>query len=681
MTNKALKNKPSAVKTESGLFIQLLIVVVLATITTIPFIFDSFTVSKLLVLSIGLLYIAICVFLKKDEVGNRNLPLWVTVPVGLFGISLTLSWALSGVPILRGLFGQFGRGNGLFYYYLAILVFIFSIKTFRKANSFKTHQILTMLSWFLAMYATLQKIGIDVAKLNTKGISPVVLTFGNSNFAGGMLSVFFAYHFIHLVVYKKYSVPNLALLASLSISATFAAAVQGYLIIIFALAIGITIKISHKYKSRIIDNGLIFSWLIGIVTLILGVSGKFVLSSVFARPSFQARIEYWRITLKVIKDNLLFGVGPDKLYDVTPNYMAPGSLKLITTTRMDNAHNWYLNLIANFGLISGLILMVIIGIVIFSAVMFLRGQDKKNPLILGSIVAYLALFIDGLVSIEQPGLGVWLYLFGGLIVGAYLDSKPNSVPQNLATKNSNKAHFMIPKSIAGLNVLILVITSLLISSRVYNDALLRSNVQTAMLNQGTAETFLNIEKAAIRLNSEPEYTVQALGPIAAIGDAKKLDAISSASYEYYKDSIQANLVRADVLRALGRESDSCAFRPLLLSNTPWDRSLLEKYLFCINQGLVDSDLAATLELVTRYLEPTDDSITSQTPADLIRLQNSFVQNSIYAYLFYLKGDIPLARNYQVKSKYLLVQIEKLESTIVDASQVIEKTMYLKLISF
>jgi len=681
MANRALRNKSSAVKTESGFFIQLLIVVVLATITTIPFIFDSFTVSKLLVLSIGLLYIAICVFLKRDEMGNRNLPLWITVPVGLFGISLTLSWALSGVPILRGLFGQFGRGNGLFYYYLAILVFIFSIKTFRKANSLKTHQILTILSWFLAMYATLQRIGIDVAKLDTKGISSVVLTFGNSNFAGGMLSVFFAYHFIYLVIYKKYSVTNLALLASLSISATFAAAVQGYLIIIFALAIGATIKISHKYKSRVIDIGLIFSWLIGIITLMLGVSGKFVLSSIFARPSFQARIEYWRITLKVIKYNLLFGVGPDKLYDVTPNYMAPGSLKLITTTRMDNAHNWYLNLIANFGLISGLMLMVIIGIVIFSAVMFLRGQDKKNPLILGSIVAYLALFIDGLVSIEQPGLGVWLYLFGGLIVGAYLDSKPNSVPRNLATKYLNKTRFMIPKSIAGLNVLILVITSLLISSRVYNDALLRSNVQTAMLNQGTAETFLNIEKAAIRLNSEPEYTVQALRPIAAIGDAKKLDTISNASYGYYKDSIQANQIRADILRALGRESDSCALRPLLISNTPWDRSLLEKYLLCINQGLIDSDLAATLELVAKYLEPTDDSITSQTPVDLIKLQNSFVQNSIYAYLFYLKRDVPIARNYQVKAKYLLVQVEKLESTITDASQVIDKTMYLKIINF
>jgi O-antigen ligase len=681
MTNRALKNKSSAVKTESGFFIQLLIVVVLATITTIPFIFDSFTVSKLLVLSIGLLYIAICIFLKKDEVGNRNLPLWITVPVGLFGISLTLSWALSGVPILRGLFGQFGRGNGLFYYYLAILIFIFSIKTFRKANSLKTHQILTILSWFLAMYATLQKIGIDVAKLDTKGISPVVLTFGNSNFAGGMLSVFFAYHFIYLVVYKKYSVTNLALLASLSISATFAAAVQGYLIIFFALAVGITIKISHKYKSRAIKIGLIFSWTMGIITLVLGVSGNFILSSIFARPSFQARIEYWRITLKVIKDNLLFGIGPDKLYDVSPNYMAPGSLKLITTTRMDNAHNWYLNLIANFGLISGLVLVVIIGIVIFSAVMLLRGQDKKNPLILGSIVAYLALFIDGLVSIEQPGLGVWLYLFGGLIIGAYLDAKSNSVHENQTVKNSKKTQFIILKSIAGLNVLILIIASFLISSRIYNDALLRSNVQTALLNQATAETFLNIEKAAIRLNSEPEYTVQALGPIAAIGDARKLDAISSASYHYYKDSIQANLVRADVLRALGRESDSCTLRPLLIANTPWDRPLLEKYLFCIAQGLADPNLATTLELVTKYLEPIDNLITSQTPDNLFALQNQFVQNSIYAYLSYLRKDISLARNYQVKAKNLLVLVENLESTIVDKSKVLDKVGYLKIINF
>jgi O-antigen ligase len=681
MTNRALKNKSSVVKTESGFFIQLLIVVVLATITTIPFIFDSFTVSKLLVLSIGLLYIAICIFLKKDEVGNRNLPLWITVPVGLFGISLTLSWALSGVPILRGLFGQFGRGNGLFYYYLALLVFIFSIKTFRKANSLKIHQIITGLSWFLAIYATLQKIGIDVAKLDTKGLSPVVLTFGNSNFAGGMLSVFFTYHFIYLVISGKYRATNLTLLTSLLISATFAAAVQGYLIITFGLAIGITIKLSHKYKSLAINIGLTLLWLIGITTLILGVSGKFVLSSIFARPSFQARIEYWRITLKVIRDNLLFGIGPDKLYDVTPNYMAPGSLKLITTTRMDNAHNWYLNLIANFGLISGLMLMVIIGIVIFSAVMFLRGQDKKNPLILGSIVTYLALLIDGLVSIEQPGLGVWLYLFGGLIVGAYLDSKPNTAPENQTVKNSRKIQFVILKSIAGLNVLILVITSLLISSRVYNDALLRSNVQTAMLNQGTIETFLNIEKAAIRLNSEPEYTVQALRPIAAIGDAKKLDSISSASYQYYKDSIQANLVRADILRALGRESDSCALRPLLVSNTPWDKSHLEKYLFCINQGLMDPNLATTLELAKKYLEPIDNPTTSQSPDDLIVLQRQFIQNSTYAYFFYLQRDIPLARNYQVKAKYLLAQVENLELTIVDKSKVLDKREYLRIINF
>ena len=96
---------------------------------------------------------------------------------------------------------------------------------------------------------------------------------------------------------------------------------------------------------------------------------------------------------------------------------------------------------------------------------------------------------------------------------------------------------------------------------------------------------------------------------------------------------------------------------------------------------MDPNLATTLELAKKYLEPIDNPTTSQTPDDLIVLQRQFIQYSTYAYFFYLQRDIPLARNYQVKAKYLLAQVENLELTIVDKSKVLDKREYLRIMNF
>ena len=405
------------------------------------------------------------------------------------------------------------------------------------------------------------------------------------------------------------------------------------------------------------------------------------MAGIFARPSFQARIEYWRITSKVIKDNFLFGVGPDKLYDVTSNYMAPGSLKLITTTRMDNAHNWFLNLTANYGLFSISLLTVIIGVILCMAFNIVRNQGTQNSLAMGSILAFLALLIDGLVSIEQPGLGIWLYLFGGIIVGTHLDSMTFTKSNVLSSKIFGNSSYTVFQLFAVINIFALIMTTSIISIRIYNDATLRSSVQIAMLNKGTVETFKKIEKASISLRSEPEYAVQALGPLAAIGDAQKLESISAASYNYYSDSIQANLIRADVLLALGRESESCPLRLTVLRNTPWDKSLLEKYLVCLDGGFVDSNLQETLKLVTEFFDPDVESVSVESSEQLGIYQNRFAKIATYAKVYNLQGNTTLARKFQVEAKNFLTQIEKLELERNDPSQVMDKRIYIKMISF
>jgi O-antigen ligase len=673
MSQKSVKAAPAKkIVTQFDLFNQLFLVVIAATVTTFPFIFDSFTVSKLFVLSVGLSYISIKLILNKNADAIRFLPKSLSVLVALFALAMIVSWSQSGVPILRGLFGQFGRGNGLFYYFFAILIFVYTVKTFKSSSTPKMHQLITILSWFMAVYAGLQRVGIDIAKLDTRGISPVVLTFGNSNFAGGMLSVLFAYHLTYSVVSKTYRIKQLALLFALIAGSTFAAAVQGYLIILFSIALAFSILITQRVRKPWITRLLISGWIIALVATILGVFGKFIFAGVFARASFQARIEYWRISLDVIGDYPIFGVGPDKLYDVTSNYMSPGSLKLITTTRMDNAHNWFLNLGANYGLVSMFFLLAILGVALRHSATLLKNLQKSNYVAVSSSIAFVCMFIDGLVSLEQPGIGIWLYVFAGIATASSVErtgyASESSTPKGL--------HIKIPFGVAKVATIaisfLLLISCAALSQRIYFDAILRSNVQTALLNKATAQTISSIERATIKLNSEPEYSTQALRPLAALGDAVRLDSISKAVYDYYPNSIQSSLIRADVLNALNRDNESCPIREVLIKNTPWDFRQLEKYIICSLDGFVYPEIMESLTKASKYFSEMNQSDIPTNPNEVKNLSLRVNQAAFEARAYFILGQLQSARDLQAYSNNLLGQLVELQTsdpTLVSESQI------------
>jgi O-antigen ligase len=661
MANRNAKTVPSKKFREHfDLFNQLLLVVITATITTFPFVFDSFTVPKLFVLSTGLTFISVKLFLNRETNGVKALPKSLLIFITLFLFSMIVSWSQSGVPFLRGLFGQFGRGNGLFYYFFAILVFVYTVKTYNKSSGQKMHQLITVLSWFLAIYATFQRVGIDFAELDTRGVSPVVLTFGNSNFAGGMLSVLFAYHLTYVVLSKTYHFKHIALLVALIASSTFPAAVQGYLIILFSMVLTISILIAQKSRTPWITRLLISAWIMGIAAIILGIFGKFIFAPVFSRVSFQARIEYWRISLDVIRDYPIFGVGPDKLYDVTSFYMSPGSLKLITTTRMDNAHNWFLNLGANYGLISLAFLMAILGIAFFYFASHLKNLGKSDPVAVSASVAFVCMFIDGLVSLEQPGIGIWLYLFAGVAVGSSIKNSYHREEKSSA----QGANAVFPNRISAFVTLtissMLFAAVFLLGQRIYFDAVLRSNVQTALLNRATVETVSKIEYVTIKLKSDPEYSTQALRPLAALGDAEKIDSISKATYNYYPNSIQASLIRADVLRALNRERESCEIRGLLIENTPWDFNQLAKYIDCSLGGFLYPNIEKTLSIVEKYSAKVDRSPIASSVNEISDVSSRLNQAAVRSRTYFLLGKMQLARDLQSYGNNLLARLIELQ---------------------
>jgi O-antigen ligase len=653
-------------------FNQLLVVVIAATVTIFPFIFDSFTVSKVFVLAIGLSLIFLRFIGRKNLSGTRKLPILLSYLCTFFVLAAAFSQWNSGVPLLRGLFGQFGRGNGLFYYLFVILIFVFAVKTFKSTSVIKMHSLITQLSWFMVIYATLQRLGIDIAKLDTRELSPVVLTFGNSNFAGAMLSVLFAYQFTYAILKKSSSLYHSSLLIALVVTTIFTGAVQGYLIILFVIFLGASIFVVQKYHSVWVFRGVLIAWGIGIMGILLGILGKSVFADIFSRNTFQVRIEYWKVTLEIIKDYPLFGVGPDKLFDITASYMSPGSLKIITATRMDNAHNWFLNLGANYGLITLFFLLSILGYVFYRMFFLFRNLANSNPIAVSASVGFVAMFLDGLVSLEQPGLGVWMYIFGGVTVATALEfqeTEKNQSPTDLSR---------IKKTTSICLVVALSFSSLIIGNRVIFDGILRSNVQTALLNQGSQQTFMNIESASIKLNSEPEYSVQALKPLAAIGDEIRLDKVSEAIYQYYPNSIQANLIRADVLRALNRNQESCPLRSTLISNSPWDISQEESYLVCIMNGYVDSKMSEILKRTQSYWEPID---TEYFPIEINEFMKAIRLTALSARRAELLGDLSRSESLKGYGKKLIIDVNKNYSQNLSEKQQLDLSVYVKLLSY
>ena len=682
--SRRVKNKiddPES-KFRESLFEQTLLVVISTSLVIFPFIFDSFTVSKLLILSVGLLLLFIRLIQPRNLKFLNRLPVKLVLIVGLFSAYLIFAWAQSGVPFIRGAIGQFGRGNGLFYHSFTLAVFIIVALAFKKSSNDRMHQLITYFSWFQLVYATLQTLDIDIAKLDTRALSPVVLTFGNSNFAGAMLAVLFTYHLTYVIVFKKYKISTLALLCLLISTSTLPKAFQGYFIIVLSIFYGLSLFIWEKFKSRRVHQIILFAWMIGVLNIILGFAGKFLLADFFNRDSFQIRIEYWKISIDVIRDHLIYGVGPDRLYDVSAAYMAPGSLDLISTTRLDNAHNWYLQLAASFGVPALALFSLILGFVLFAGAQLIRLKKSESRFFLPSFMAFIAMFIDGLVSLEQPGIGIWLYLFGGVVVGFWLDSKTPELNPGLGAANMNIRTISIAKrTFISLNIAALIFSSTILAARVMQEVKLRSNIQTAIQGNASDITYSNIANAATSLKAEPEFTILALKELAVVGDRLKIDMVSKEVYDYNQNSIQAALIRADVLRALGREKESCPLRVVLLENSAWDAHQLEEYIICLAEGLSKPANIATLTKASSYFQEDTVIDIPKDIDELVNTKNELAKYAVRARTNFYLGNMKIAYTERDYAYQLIERMQDIKSGNLMAEVENQITVYTRLLKF
>jgi len=646
----------------SSLFQTLVLTVALSSVAIAPFTFDAFVIPKLLVLYAGLLTITVIAFLRSKKLQKLNsVPVWLITILTLLVFIMAISTANSNTPLLRSMFGQFGRGNGLFYYCGVFAVLLIATMSYLKIYEATFAKSMTYLSIGFSTYALLQSVGIDFAKLDTKGLLSTVLTFGNSNFAGGMLAILFGYIFTRAFSSHEINYRDLAISFLLVFALYKTAAMQGYLIVLFVIVIVLPIRFVVISKSRNWKLSLYSFWGLGALLVALGASGLGPMARIFNGPTFQMRIEYWIVGFRILKDNLLFGVGPDRLYDVTPKYMSPGTLQTITTTRMDSPHNWFISFGASFGAIALILFVLLFGLITLS---YLRRMqltrfltDPSAP----TFIAFICVVIDALVSIEQPGLGIWLYFLGGKVLASvivYSSAKSVDANENkIETRKSASSIVLICSIIATTASLYFV------SHRFVNDVLLRSSIQSAMKDNSSEGDLNKIESLTIQLRAEPEYAVQSVPILAKFGDGQALLNISKSFYNYNPQSIQATGIRAQVLKVVTSAESACGLQEKLLANTPWQQDIVENYLECLKLGNRNKDYINQLTSVRKYVNffPA----INDTPVTL----QSMLARAVGARVEFELGNFELANSLKIEIEKQMQNFDS-SNPVLDFSKII-----------
>lgn len=267
-----------------------------------------------------------------------------------------------------------------------------------------------------AIYGIIQSIsGYDVIRgQNLAGIGNFYRATGGYNFyltfAGNQMLVFFPafYLFIREKKWDRYKIILLTgvVLIFLSIVATFARSV--WLALIFVLIAGLAMSGKKLFIKSIVPVVL----LIVIVAVLFPEIPQRFLSS-FNLAQNETRITIWKTALNMIADKPVFGIGSGFFTEKFDHYKTPGYYDTST-----HAHNDYLNIAANNGILAAIAWMAMWGVWFFFILKRLRRNgisDFSKNLLTGIALAVAGILLAAFFQCYYTDLEnniMWIFLTG-----------------------------------------------------------------------------------------------------------------------------------------------------------------------------------------------------------------------------------------------------------------------------
>jgi O-antigen ligase len=350
----------------------------------------------------------------------------------LMPITYLVSSFFNNQNILSALFGGYKRNFGILTYLAVAIIFVITLNLRLKDSSkfFKISLLpLTILS---IIYSFIQLSSSDFLLWGEQ--DRVVLTIGNSNFAASYIAILLPSMLYGVATSRGKSLKSLflALFFLLFYCGTQTKSFQFNVVALISISTFIFISFYHLFIKinlllRTVGVFAIISTLIYSVFRFKNVLNDFT--------SADDRLSQQRAGLEMFTDNILFGVGVDRLQEYMPLYIRAEDIRREGGDIVaDKTHNAFVDHFANGGIVTGISYTLFILMIFYFVIKLLKTSEKHNVnLALPSaiFVGYvIQLFIntDSILNLIVP------YISMGLIGGFYLNSQSEIYTSLTTTK-------------------------------------------------------------------------------------------------------------------------------------------------------------------------------------------------------------------------------------------------------
>ena len=409
------------------------IVVVTGTVT------DPVNVTKLFALggvAVGAFAVVLGFGVKEQWRSSKAL----VVLVGLFLLASVNSIFNSSGPLTQNLYGAYGR-NTAFIAYLLLIFVILSAAILRINKSFTT----LIYGLFAAgvvnvVYCGWVIIFGDFVPWNNP-YGNILGTFGNPNFVGAFLGLFAA----SLVAYSFKSGLHIGLrLLSVVIfvisviEIVDSSAIQGRVVVAAGLVIVGFYLVRSKFDSALFQVGYVVAVSTGGVFALLGALQIGPLTKYIYKTSVSLRGEYWQAGWNMGADHPLTGVGFDTYGDWYRRARDTQALVLPGPNTVTNAaHNVPFDVFAFGGWPLFISYLGILALSVIAIIKVTARTRAYDPIFVTLTTGWVCYQLQSVISINQIGLAIWGWLFGGALIAYEFATRPKEINDGEPTGKTN----------------------------------------------------------------------------------------------------------------------------------------------------------------------------------------------------------------------------------------------------
>jgi hypothetical protein len=462
----------------------------------------------------------------------------LVVLVGLFLLASVNAIINSSGPLTQNLYGAYGR-NTAFVTYLLLIFLILSAVVLRTNKSFTT----LIYGLFIAGVINVLYCGWVILFGDfipwTNPYGNLLGTFGNPNFIGAFLGFFAA----SLVAYSFKSGLHIGLrLLSVVIFIVSVIeiidsnAIQGRVVVAAGLAIVGFYLVRSKFKGALAQIGYLLVIATGGAFALFGALQIGPLTKYIYKGSVSLRGEYWQAGWNMGTSHPFSGVGFDTYGDWyrrardTQALITPGP-NVITNA----AHNVPFDVFAFGGWPLFISYLGILALSVIAIIKVTARTRTYDPIFVTLTTAWVCYQLQSIISINQIGLAIWGWLFGGALIAYEIATRPTKVSDESTNSTAPKGRrvdrqkqgeaIFSSTMVAGVGAVV----GLLIAAPPYSaDAKWRS----ALASQN-AQT---LEEALVPGYLNPANSYKYANAVQLMEDSKLYD----LAYKYAQISVQFN---------------------------------------------------------------------------------------------------------------------------------------------